>query len=118
MLKDKSTRNLAAGDALSTLGFTDAAASRYYYSLYQAAVHRLTQLGWTPGRLRSGAVRWDHVMVMHNMSLIRGRRSDRDLYEVMRDLRLKADYADVSVELQALADCVAGTREFVEEVTA
>ncbi len=42
MLKDKAAANLKAGEALLALGFVDPAASRYYYALFQAAVHALT----------------------------------------------------------------------------
>ena len=117
-MKDKSTRNLTAGEALRALGLTDAAAGRYYYSLYQAAVHRLTLLGWTPGRVRRGAIEWSHVMVMKHVHLVRGRASDCDLYGAMRALRTRADYRDDNVDAGELADCVPAVREFVEEATA
>ena len=55
MLNDKAKANLRAGDILAAAGLHDPAASRYYYSLYQAAVHGLSRLGRTPGRTRSGA---------------------------------------------------------------
>ena len=117
MLKDKSTRNLAACEALRALGLTDAAATRYYFALYQAAVHRLKRLGWTPGSIQVGGVEWDHDIVMRNVYLVRRRRSDGDLYKVIRVLRLRADYADVSVEAPALANRVEAVRKFVEEAT-
>ena len=45
MLAHKATANLRAGVILSAAGLIDAAASRYYYAMFQAAVHRLTVLG-------------------------------------------------------------------------
>jgi len=117
MLKDKAVTNLRAGEALSALGLVDPAASRYYYSMYQAAVHRFAELGLTPGRIRSGAVEWDHSMVMNNVSLVRGRRSDRIVYQAMRELRRLADYGNKSIKPGELAAHVAAVREFVEAVT-
>ena len=116
VLRHKAALNLRAGDALSALGLADPAASRYYYALFQAAVHALTQRGWTPGRVRSGAVEWDHSMVMNNVAVIRGRRSDRVLYGAMRELRELADYHGDLIAPGALATQVAAVRDFVEEV--
>jgi hypothetical protein len=117
MLKDKAAKNLQAGETLAALGLVDPATTRYYYALYQAAVHRLTQRGWTPARVRSGAVEWDHSMVLNNVVHARGRRSDRVLYESMRELRGIADYHIDFVEPGELAVWVAAVREFVEEAT-
>ena len=117
MLKDKAARNLQAGEALAALGLVDPATTRYYYALYQAAVHGLTRLGFAPSRVRSGAVEWDHSMVMNNVSLVRGRRSDRELYRSMREMRRDADYRDDAVDPAELAAQVAAVRDFVEEVT-
>jgi hypothetical protein len=117
MLKDKARINLKAGEALAVLGLTDPATSRYYYALYQAAVHALTRHGWTPDRLRSGAVQWSHDMVMNNASLVRGRSSDRALVGRVRDLRIAADYGDRVVEPHRLAAEAGDVRRFVEEVT-
>lgn len=117
MLKDKSLDNLAAGETLAALGLTDAASTRYYYALFQAAIHGLTRRGWTPGRIRSGAVSWDHTMVMHSIQLVRGRRTDAALFRAMRELREQADYSDDSVDPGRIASRVAAVREFAEEVT-
>jgi len=117
MLKHKARNNLRAGEALAALGLPDPAASRYYYAMYQAAVHALTRDGWTPGRLQSGAVQWGHVMLMNCVSLVRGRGADRALFETMRRLRTTADYKDASVPPGLLAARVDDVREFVEEVT-
>jgi uncharacterized protein (UPF0332 family) len=117
MLKDKASRNLQAGETLAALALVDPAASRYYYSLFQAAVHRLTALGWTPGRLESGAVEWKHATVQNNVSLVRGRRADSRLFEEMRRMREQADYGDKGVESGYLAARVSAVREFVDEAT-
>jgi uncharacterized protein (UPF0332 family) len=115
MLKDKSAKNLQAGAALAALGLVDPAATRYYYSMFQAAVHRLTALGWTPARLEMGAVKWSHAMVAGNVFLVRRRRDDRDLFRDMRRIREQADYADDSVANEELALGVAAAKAFVEE---
>src|SRR5215510_7271631 len=117
MLRHKARDNLRAGEALAALGLVDPATSRYYYAMYQAAVHTLTRRGWTPGRLQSGAVEWAHVLVMNNASLLRGRRSDRLLFETMRNLRTQADYHDDAVVPSDLAEAVAEVRVLVEELT-
>lgn len=116
MLRDKAKDNLRAGEALAALGLVDPATNRYYYAMYQAAVHALTRRGWTPGRLESGAVDWSHVVLMNNASLLRGRRSDRLLLGEMRDLRMQADYGDGSVIPVHLAELVADVRDLVEEL--
>ena len=118
MLKDKSTRNLAAGEALRALGLTDAAATRYYFALYQAAVHRLTKLGWTPGSIQVGGVEWNHDMVVSNAYLVRRRRTDRALVDAIFTLRTMADYHEDSIDPSHLAAELADVREFVEEATA
>jgi uncharacterized protein (UPF0332 family) len=115
MLSDKAKANLQAGEILSAAGLVDPAASRYYYAMFQAAVHRLTALGWTPGRLSSGAVKWDHTMVANNVLLVRRRRSDRDLFAEVRRLRERADYEDKAADRDRLALLVVAMREFVEE---
>lgn len=117
MLRHKARDNLRAGEALAALGLVDPATSRYYYAMYQAAVHALTRKGWTPGRLQSGAIDWAHVVVMNNALLLRGQRADRHLFEVMRDLRRQADYGDEGVVPARLASLVDEVRGLVEELT-
>jgi len=115
MLNKKAAKNLQAGEILAVAGLVDPAASRYYYAMFQAAVHRLTALGWTPARLARGAVRWTHTMVANNVLLVRKRRSDRDLYAELLRLREQADYRDEPVDPEGLAVHVVAVREFVEE---
>jgi hypothetical protein len=117
MLKDKSAQNLQAGEILAAAGLVDASAGRYYYAMYQAAVHRLTAIGLSPGRLESGAVQWNHAMVANNVLLVRKRRSDRDLYAALRSMREYADYDEESIVPSDLAGYVGAVRQFVEEAT-
>jgi uncharacterized protein (UPF0332 family) len=115
MIADKAKSNLQAGEILVAAGLVDPAASRYYYAMFQAAVHRLTALGWTPGRLASGAVKWSHTMVAQNVLLVRRARSDRELFTMMRELREEADYRGDALPAGQLAPLIADVREFVEE---
>jgi hypothetical protein len=55
-------------------------------------------------------------MVENNVKHVRGRRSDRELYEQMRRLRREADYWADAVSPEELASRVAALRSFVEEV--
>jgi uncharacterized protein (UPF0332 family) len=117
MLKHKAKTNLRAGEALLALGLIDPAASRYYYALFQAAVSRLVEQGRTPGSLASGAVKWSHSVVANNTYLLRQRRSDRLLFDSLRELRNQADYWPTSVDPLEVAVHAGDVREFVEEVT-
>ena len=116
MLKDKALASLAAGDLLLERGFVDDAATRYYYAMYRAAVHALTERGKRPGTFRSGAVDWDHSMVENNARSLRGRWSDRLLYTETRELRVEADYLDVAVRDTELRRLLPQVREFVKEL--
>ena len=117
-LKDKALENLEAGQWLLDRGRPNAAASRLYYSMYQAAVHRLTVKGVTPGQRRSGAVRWDHSMVENNSGFLRNSFEDRMLYREMRNMRTTADYKTDSVSAPRLRVLRAAIADYVKEVTA
>lgn len=118
MLKDKAFENLAAGERLFEDGRFNAAASRYYYAAFQAAVVRFGALGRTPGSLRSGAERWDHASIANNVSLLRGRREDGRLYRDLMRLRIKADYFDDAVDSLRLGAQREEVGAFVREVNA
>jgi uncharacterized protein (UPF0332 family) len=116
-LADKALENLTAGDVLLDRGLVNAAASRFYYSMYQAAVHGLTQRGFRPEVIRSGAVDWDHSMVENNSGFIRRRFEDRELYRELRRLRLIADYQEAAVNALKLRTRRAPIADFVKELT-
>jgi uncharacterized protein (UPF0332 family) len=116
VLRDKALSNLRAGEALLAVGLVDPAASRLYYACYQAAVHRLTLVGRTPGATRSGAVEWDHSMMKNNAGSVRGRRSDGFMYEQVRDLRRIADYSAAECVTEGMVRALLPwVREFVVE---
>ena len=118
MLKDKALTSLAAGESLLAGGFSNDAASRLYYAMYQAAVHALTQRGRRPEQTRSGAVDWDHSMVENNVRTLRGSRADKDLYRAMRSLRVAADYAPDYIRGADVIERHAAVSRFVKELTA
>jgi hypothetical protein len=118
MLREKALVNLVAGGLLLEARLHDPAASRLYYAMYQAAVHRFRQMGWAPGRVRSGAVHWDHAMVANNVKCLRGRTADRWLYGRMLRMRVEADYDDAPVREADVAGLRGLVARFVEEVTA
>jgi uncharacterized protein (UPF0332 family) len=117
MLQDKAIENLSAGETLLARGFVDAAASRLYYAMYQAAVSRMANLGIAPVTVQSGAVRWDHAMIAQNTWRLRRRRDDRELYISMMQLRVKADYSDTAVPAVDVSPLVHRVRDFVRELT-
>lgn len=116
MLKDKAVENLAAGDLLFERGHVNAAASRYYYAMYQAAVFEHTRRGRRPGEVRSGAVDWDHSMVENNTRRLRQRLDDRMLYGDMRRLRTRGDYGPGDVLRHELEVVRRDIVDFVREL--
>jgi hypothetical protein len=116
MLKDKALTSLSVGDVLLERGFPDDAASRCYYAMYRAAVHALTELGFRPGSVRSGAVEWDHSMVENNVSACRRNPKHRLLYMQMRRLRVLADYGRDSVPRIDIASHRESIHQFVREL--
>jgi uncharacterized protein (UPF0332 family) len=118
MLKDKAIENLAAAELLLARGHVNAAASRYYYAMYEAAVWALTKKGKLPGAFRSGAVEWDHSMVENNAGMLRSSFEDRLLYGAMRAARVTADYHADCVNALELRRSRAAVAEFVKELAA
>lgn len=98
-------------------GLVNAAASRLYYSLFQAAVHSLESQKHTPASLKLNAETWEHGMICNNTKLVRGNPSDRKLFEIFRSMREEADYSKVSVEVERVTSRLAAVRQLVEEAT-
>src|SRR5215471_18098659 len=116
MLKDKATTALAAADVLFERGFPNDAASRYYYAMHLAAVESFRRQGIAPGAFQSGAKRWEHATIANNATRLRGRRSDRELYNSAMNLRLQADYREADVRLAEIAALRSAIRDFVQEL--
>lgn len=116
-MQGKARENLEAGLLLLEAGLVNAAASRLYYALFQAAVYALERQGKTPARLRRGARRWDHRMVGERASLVRGLAEDAVLFDELRDLRGRADYESSPVERRKVEFMKQEVERFVREVT-
>lgn len=117
MMNDKATENLAAGDLLLGHRLVSASASRFYYSMFQAAVHELTRRGLRPESIRSGARDWDHSMVENNCGLLRRSPEDRALYREMRALRIDADYRGHPTDAADVISRRAAVADFVKELS-
>ena len=114
----KARRTLRAARRLLEEGFVDDAASRFYFALFQAAVHALERQGRKPGDFRSGAGKWGHRMVDELVPLVRGEAEDRVLFGELRKLRSSADYESRSVERRTLEFLQHEVERFVREATA
>lgn len=99
MLK-KANQNLAGAAVLGRARLWDAAASRMYYALFQAAVYVLGRRGRRPRDLSRDATddRWAHAIVLNNTRLLRNRPEDRTLFHQAYALRVKGDYEEIAVE--------------------
>jgi uncharacterized protein (UPF0332 family) len=116
-VKAKALQNLRAGNLLLDRGLYDAAASRYYYAVFQASVHVLEARGVTPGMAISRARRWGHPTVLARAAEIRGRIEDGPLFQRLRELRDRADYNREPVGQWDVESCRREVERFVRETT-
>ncbi len=91
-MKAKARENLEAARRLLALGLLNAAASRLYYSMFQASVHALVRRSGSPADARRGARAWSHGRVEGLVAGIRGQPEDQVLFQELRALRERADY--------------------------
>jgi uncharacterized protein (UPF0332 family) len=91
-VRAKARRSSKAALLLLGAGFPDAAVSRLYYAVFQAAVHALKRQGRSPGEFRPGARGWSHRMVRENAALVRGNETDVWFLKRLYSLRIQADY--------------------------
>ncbi|HET6203495.1 MAG TPA: HEPN domain-containing protein [Planctomycetota bacterium] len=117
-MKAKALQNLRAGALLFDRGLYDAAASRYYYAVFQACVHALEGRGLTPGTTIPGARRWDHPTVRVRAAAVRDRPEDERFFEDLRLLRERADYNPEPIGHGAVESCRREVERFVLDVTA
>src|SRR5262245_8294902 len=113
----KARRSLEAAELLLAKGRLDDAASRYYLSLFQAAVHALSKEGRRPSDFRPGAEYWEHRTVARHAAAIRGRPADAELFLRAMELRLRADYDPKSVERREVEFLRRDLERLVLEVT-
>jgi len=116
-VREKARQNLKAGRVLLDAGLLDAAASRFYYAAFQAAVYALERQGRRPSDFRGGARRWEHRMVAGVGNLARGRVGDDVLLDDLRRIREDADYKPGAVRRSDLEFLKHEAARFVEEVT-
>jgi uncharacterized protein (UPF0332 family) len=114
--KDKARDNLRAAHCLVDAGLIDPAATRTYYALYHAAVHRLEATGRRPETFKAGARWWEHDIVRNNAALLRGKRSDRDILVRAHMLRVKADYETAAVDGVDLSISLHAVESLVEDL--
>ena len=88
--------NLRAGLLLLDRGLLRAAASRFYYAAFLAAVYAFERQGRRPSDFRDPF--WTHRTVGLLAPLARSRAEDGLLLTDLYDLRLKADYLTGAVE--------------------
>ncbi|HEY3325449.1 MAG TPA: hypothetical protein VGP72_33665 [Planctomycetota bacterium] len=87
----KSATTFAEADALQDLGKFDGAASRAYYSLYQALVPHFEKWYGKPSKLDPRADHWTHDMIRNNCARLVGGDGYRVVVMAF-NLRIIADY--------------------------
>lgn len=107
--------NLAAAFLLLERGLLRAAASRLYFSMFQAAVCALERRGAKPP---SRDRYWSHDLVLRLAQSIRGDVQDEVRLRDLRKMRISGDYQVWEFERRHLERVRNDVRRFVEEVTA
>ena len=113
-LYPKAKENLGVGARCMVDGHCNAAASRLYYSAFQAAAWALACAGMSPQSITADAMTWNHTMVRQNLGKILSPSTDRTHlrnYLVLKALREKADYAPEDVSKGELGDLDQGVRD-------
>ncbi len=108
--------NLAAAFLLFERGLLRAAASRFYFAMFQAVVYSLAKRGERPPGGRDSY--WSHDLVERAAATVRGSEADALLFGHLRDMRVRADYRKERVERGVLTLVRHDVRRFVEEATA
>lgn len=106
--------NLAAAILLLEHGHIRAAASRFYFAMFQAAVCALERRGAKPP---SRDRYWSHDLVLRLAQSIRGDVQDKVRLRDLRKMRISGDYQAWEFERRDLERIKNDVRRFVEEVT-
>jgi uncharacterized protein (UPF0332 family) len=117
-MRDLANENLEAARILLQRGLVHAAASRFYYAYFQAAIHALVSAGRKPSDARTGLEYWSHEAVHDLVHLARGRADDSLRFEQLQDLRVRADYDRGVVGRREVEEVRYDVARFVREVTA
>ena len=107
--------NLTAAFLLLERGLLRAAASRFYFSMFQAVVCALARKGEKPPGGRDPY--WSHRVVERMVGSVRGTSADTLLFQRLRRMRNRADYREERIERADLELEKHDVRRFVEEVT-
>src|SRR5262245_6812138 len=91
-VKAKASENLEAALRLLERGLLNAAASRLYFAVFQAAIHALQARSRGPMEGGAGIPAWSHVGVQERIATLRGSEDDRRVFKDLRLLRARADY--------------------------
>ncbi len=116
-VKAKARENLEAARRLLAIGLLNAAASRLYYSVFQAAVRVLLRRSGLPAAAQGGARAWSHGRVENSVAGIRGQREDGVLFEELRALRERANYDRESLTKWEIDRCWPDAERFVRQAT-
>ena len=119
--RDLANENWATADGALDAGFVNAAASRYYYAMFHAALHRYGAMAQVAPEVLQGMRTpggWDHRRVAARASAIRGVAADRWLLREMRQVRNDADYEEVGIDPARLRGRLEAVRRFLEAALA
>lgn len=118
MLKDKAQENLDAGVRLvdATPSRPNAAMSRLYYALYQAALHCHEKASRKFFHVDATASKWTHELVRNSAALLRGKTDDVKLFTDALAQRVTADYKHHPVEIVKVKAMLPKVEEFVRSV--
>jgi uncharacterized protein (UPF0332 family) len=116
-VKKKAVASLAACKALVQRDLADSAMNRLYYALYQAGVEALERQGRSPKGLDGDSIdgRWSHPFFRKNGSLLRGDSKDSKLFKTAFELRVRADYTKVPVEIEHVEGLLPHVEKFVAQ---
>ncbi|MGH7152253.1 MAG: hypothetical protein ACREIU_16220 [Planctomycetota bacterium] len=107
--------NLAAALLLLDRGYLRAAASRFYFSMFQAGVCALERRGAEPPSSRDRY--WSHETVWRLVRTLRDDPADALRFRDMRTMRLSGYYRVWKFHRRDLERMKHDVRRFVEEVT-
>jgi hypothetical protein len=119
--KDLARENLSTAEGAYEAGCFNAAASRFYYAMFHAALYRYKSRAQVAADELAGMRaqgRWDHRQVALKGAAVRGIAADRNFLLTMRALRNDADYEEVGVDPAKLHGRLNAIKKFMEDALA
>ncbi len=116
-MKAKARENLEAALRLLDRGLLNAAASRLYYAVFQAAIHALQSRRRDSAEAPAGGRGWSHAGVQDQIATIRSDDEDQRMFKRLRLLREMADYGQPSVPRRELEFLRPDAERLVRELT-